>query len=301
MTQGFYELLGVAPGSKPGQIREAYAAHAARIAKRRRATLDHQGDPAQLDLARAQLDDAWEVLSDPVRRRKYDAFLAVTTDGAPRTAEEVWRRSAGALVHPAAAAAAELLRVATNLKVGVLPPAPRPSGVVAHEESDHTATDVIEGARPGVVRSAMVVEIGSSHDEEVTEAARPRATVVPPPPLATPRPSLRVVDGTPSAAPVVMMPQRTRVVSAEDLARMTDQHGASGALLRAVREARGLSLEDMADTTRIAVRHLTALERDDWGALPSATFVRGYVREVCKLLGLDADRVTSGFMARYPG
>ena len=41
-----------------------------------------------------------------------------------------------------------------------------------------------------------------------------------------------------------------------------------------------------------------AIEGDDHGSLPSATFVKGYVREMARMLKLDEQVVVEGYMAR---
>ena len=61
--------------------------------------------------------------------------------------------------------------------------------------------------------------------------------------------------------------------------------GASlGAHLRALREAKGGSLEDMARSTRVGIRHLEALEDERLTDLPSPVFVRGFIRAYCGFL-----------------
>lgn len=61
--------------------------------------------------------------------------------------------------------------------------------------------------------------------------------------------------------------------------------GASlGAHLRALREAKGGSLEDMARSTRVGIRHLEALEDERLTDLPSPVFVRGFIRAYCVFL-----------------
>ena len=67
---GFYEQLGVDAQASAGQIRAAYGQSVAKLVRRRKALVEQGGDTASLDLARAQLDEAWAVLSDPVRRRR---------------------------------------------------------------------------------------------------------------------------------------------------------------------------------------------------------------------------------------
>lgn len=64
-----------------------------------------------------------------------------------------------------------------------------------------------------------------------------------------------------------------------------DSPGASlGAYLRSLREAKGGSLEDMARSTRVGIRHLEALEDERLGDLPSPVFVRGFIRAYCGFL-----------------
>ena len=65
----------------------------------------------------------------------------------------------------------------------------------------------------------------------------------------------------------------------------------AGALLRAAREAAGLSIATVAQQLKLAPRQVTALEESDFAALPGRTFVRGFVRNYARLLRLDADVV----------
>lgn len=60
-----------------------------------------------------------------------------------------------------------------------------------------------------------------------------------------------------------------------------------GERLRRQREARGFSLEDVATQTRIPIRHLLAIENEDWDALPAVTYCIGFVRSYANAVGLD--------------
>lgn len=60
-----------------------------------------------------------------------------------------------------------------------------------------------------------------------------------------------------------------------------------GARLREARVARGLSLDDVAQITKIARPVLAALEDGDANALPAMVFVRGFVRSYARLVELD--------------
>ena len=72
--------------------------------------------------------------------------------------------------------------------------------------------------------------------------------------------------------------------------------GASlGAYLRTLREAKSGSLEDMARSTRVGIRHLEALEDERLIDLPSPVFVRGFIRAYCGFLRESPDPA----LARY--
>jgi cytoskeleton protein RodZ len=73
-----------------------------------------------------------------------------------------------------------------------------------------------------------------------------------------------------------------------------------GAMLREARERRGLSLRVIADKTRISVRVLDALERNDISRLPGGIFSRAFVRAYAVEVGLDPEQAIAEFIARFP-
>src|SRR3954447_2110805 len=60
-----------------------------------------------------------------------------------------------------------------------------------------------------------------------------------------------------------------------------------GERLRAAREEKGLSLDDVARQTRIPIRHLEHIERGEWDALPAITYSVGFARSYANAVGLD--------------
>ncbi len=64
-----------------------------------------------------------------------------------------------------------------------------------------------------------------------------------------------------------------------------------GALLRAERERRGLSIEDVSAHLKISVRKLRALEDGDASAMPHPAYVKGFVRSYATYLGMAASEV----------
>lgn len=60
-----------------------------------------------------------------------------------------------------------------------------------------------------------------------------------------------------------------------------------GERLREAREAAGLSLEDIATSTRIPTRHLESLETGDFSRLPAPTYTIGFAKNYAAAVGLD--------------
>lgn len=60
-----------------------------------------------------------------------------------------------------------------------------------------------------------------------------------------------------------------------------------GARLRRAREAAGLSLAQVSETTRIPMRMLVLIENGDFAALPGRTYATGFTRTYARALGLD--------------
>jgi hypothetical protein len=68
---------------------------------------------------------------------------------------------------------------------------------------------------------------------------------------------------------------------------------AIGATLRAAREARGWTIEEVERATRIRARYLLALERGEYDALPSSLQARGFLRNYAQHLGLNSEQTLS--------
>jgi len=73
-----------------------------------------------------------------------------------------------------------------------------------------------------------------------------------------------------------------------------------GARLRAAREAKQISLREIAATTKISVSALEALEENDVAQLPGGIFTRAFVRSYATEVGLDPEEVMRDFVAQVP-
>jgi len=73
-----------------------------------------------------------------------------------------------------------------------------------------------------------------------------------------------------------------------------------GQALKAMREHKGLALQDLADVTRVRASYLTAIEDMRLELLPSRPFTIGYIRAYAGALGLDPDAAVERFRADEP-
>jgi cytoskeletal protein RodZ len=65
--------------------------------------------------------------------------------------------------------------------------------------------------------------------------------------------------------------------------------------LREQREAKGMSIEEVARATRVPMSSVERLESDQFDELPGEVFVRGFMKSYARAVGLDPDDV----LARY--
>ena len=74
----------------------------------------------------------------------------------------------------------------------------------------------------------------------------------------------------------------------------------AGQMLNAARESRGMSLEDLAQSTKLRASILAAMEADDFSHCGGTVYARGQLRAIAPVLGLDPDDLVEAF-DRDPG
>ncbi|HCC69281.1 MAG TPA: DUF4115 domain-containing protein, partial [Nitrospiraceae bacterium] len=66
-----------------------------------------------------------------------------------------------------------------------------------------------------------------------------------------------------------------------------------GKILKAEREKRSLSLEEVSANLKISQAYLRALEEEKYEQIPGEVFVKGYIRLYSRFLGLDGNYILS--------
>jgi cytoskeleton protein RodZ len=68
-----------------------------------------------------------------------------------------------------------------------------------------------------------------------------------------------------------------------------------GEKLRAAREARGISIRDVAEQTRIAPMYIECIENDNYKPLPGGIFNKGFVKSYARFIGMDENEALQDY------
>jgi flagellar biosynthesis protein FlhG len=177
----YYDVLGLPPTATPEHVERAYRYHVSLYSDSSLATYSLL-DPAERQQSKAQVQEAYDVLKDPLRRRAYDHSQGIQS---------------------------------------VMSPPVR-----------NTSEDAASAALPGPGEPAVKLS------EPVT-----------------------------------------------------------GAALRAVREQRGIALEQIAIKSKIGLRYLQYIETDRHTDLPARVYLRGFLLEYARALGLDPHHTADAYLA----
>lgn len=87
------------------------------------------------------------------------------------------------------------------------------------------------------------------------------------------------------------MPKTSRTVTPQS-------SGLEGLDLRKSRLAKGLSLEDIAEKTKISIRFLRAIEAEEFETLPGGIFTTSYLKQYASTIGVDESRMLSYYTSK---
>jgi curved DNA-binding protein CbpA len=88
------------------------------------------------------------------------------------------------------------------------------------------------------------------------------------------------------------------VINADFEKQIEDETEFTGDFLRKIREYKNLDLDRLSDMTKVSRMYLQGIEMEDFGKLPAAVYVRGFVFQYAKCLKLKPEVVANSYVAR---
>lgn len=257
----YYDLLEIHPDASPQEIREAYLKLKSAYSKNSVA-LYSLFDREQTESILEQIENAYEILSNPEKRKKYDLNHGGFRDAQPWETRSSRSQPKGSKSRPAALAA--------------------PSG-----DEDLLVPPVTDFTRdqPEIVKRSYA----------------------PPQEFREPNGKWHPTDDK-KKEHIENTFVRTASVPESNTFSNTDTEVQSwieaetewgGPFLKKIRENRRISIEEMADFTKISKTYLKSIEEENYPALPAPVFLRGFLIQIARKLRLPQEKVAAAYMTRY--
>lgn len=269
----YYEVLEVTPDAPATEIHKAY--------QRARQTYS-QDNPALYSMFSAEearellrlIDEAYNVLSNHGTRKQYDDSL----------------NSGGSKVFSPLGGGFSKSQTTTE------PPQQTYSQPASMAASSQTQSAASEATKPAQASTSSVAASSSanatpppisqnafdSHHEAGEFVVRKRETSKPNLPAGTGRTALS-----------------TYKLDDSFESEIADASEFDGGFLQRVRLYKNISIDKMSDATRISRPYLMAVETNDYKQLPAAVFVRGFIVQVARQLGLDEQKAATSYMKLF--
>lgn len=260
----YYEVLEVAPDAPQHEVHRAYTRAKATYAQDNPALYSMFTKDEARDLLKL-IEEAYSVLGNHGLRMNYDSSLKASAS--PRILTSV----------PKAEAASEIAHHSALPEFFV----PDPSIPGSYEESKPAPTPVAE--KPVLMDPIHAAATGKRESILVTNGeftVRKRESVVPLMPADTGRCPL----GT----------YKIDEALEQEISARTEF---DGPFLQKVRLYKQVSLEKLSVASRIGKTYLIALESNDFKNLPAPVFLRGFLVQLGRQLGIDETKVVTSYMA----
>ena len=98
----------------------------------------------------------------------------------------------------------------------------------------------------------------------------------------------------PDGAPRAAEPRAAEPLVAEPLVAEPESFGT---WLRRQREVREIDLREIADSSKVSMSYLRALEEDRFEVLPAPVFAKGFLRQYARYVGLDPEEVVNFYVS----
>jgi curved DNA-binding protein CbpA len=90
----------------------------------------------------------------------------------------------------------------------------------------------------------------------------------------------------------------TYEVKAEVESEIINQKNFDGLFFKKIRQYKNINLEQLSKETRISKTYIAAIEAEEFSALPAPVFLRGFLIQLARILGLDENTAASSYLSR---
>jgi Helix-turn-helix domain len=278
--QTLYEIIEISVDAPPEEVERACHRAAATYGPGSLATYT-LASAEETALLSSRIEEARAVLLDPSARARYDERIGVRQ---ATPSAEPDRQPGPTLVPPPA----QTPWPTPGAEPMPLQPRPISPGLPAVAPSSPPVEPVpAVSAEPA---PAPRVEPAPASSATTAPSATPAPAPIPLTVLAAPGP----IALTRPVAPILL----EREVGAPRELTVPVGSDWSGEMLRRVRESRGITVQQMAERTRITRHHLENIEQDRFTALPAPVYLRGIIMSLARELRLDGQKVARSYLDR---
>lgn len=319
--QSLYEILELPPDAGSAEIAAALDRAQSIFGPGSLAMYTLMSPEDATTLAR-RIEEARATLLDPAARARYDSGLVASAAAAGVGGAAAWAAAGLPPIIPAlkpapearptpapvpaplsgeagAAPAQQAAAPEAEVEARAEPPDEAPVSPAPPEAERPTHTPAPGGhVWPPPQPPAPEAEAAAAAPPEAPEAPAPLQLSAP----AAPRPILldrevpaarpAPVPPPPAAPPAAVRTPAPREASIPEFAAW------SGDALRSVREARGLSLQQISERTKVTRHHIENIEADRYTDLPAAVYLRGILLSLARELRLDGQKVSRSYLER---
>src|SRR5512133_1403564 len=150
----------------------------------------------------------------------------------------------------------------------------------------------------------QLLAVAADEEDEADEPSAPAAVAPPAQPASAPAPGgapirLEREVSRPAMTPAPLaVPPPSPSTSASGVAYVPEATSWSGEVLRNVREARGISIQQISERTKVSRHHIESIEADRFAALPAPVYLRGILLGLARELRLDGQKVARSYLER---
>jgi curved DNA-binding protein CbpA len=263
--ENYYEILDVSPDATDTEIKSAYFRAKNAYSKDSVATYT-LFDQAEITSILQRIEEAYLVLSNPEKRRTYDANQMNHGASLKSSLEESGFKNASE----------------------------------QNTQQDETPKNLDSGMAelPGYDDNESVFEdFNSGEEEDDKDSFQPSQS-------PTRYGNFEKYEERPGSNSLSKaLGRRNQIEAREELddvfeKQVEEEKDFRGPFLRKIREKKQISIEEIADHTKVSKSYLSAIEEENFKKLPATIYVRGFIQQYAKILKLDPQKATDAYTKR---